>query len=234
MQEKHNRDFKGVWIPKEVWLDRGLTIMEKVFLVEIDSLDNERGCYASNTYFARFFNVTPQRCSQVINSLIKKKVIKATYTREGKEIVLRVLNIFTTYKGKFKKVLNKGEEGIKESLRRYKENVKDNSTSNKPSNSTSNSMEIHFEPLWSNYPSRVNKKDALRHFNATVKCKEDVEKITSALENYKNSKRVKDGFIQNGSTWFNNWQDWIDFKEPVGDKKGQVKTDKDWDVYEKM
>jgi len=33
-----NRDFKGVWIPKEVWINKDLTWMEKLFLVEIDSL----------------------------------------------------------------------------------------------------------------------------------------------------------------------------------------------------
>ena len=36
-----NRDFKGVWIPKEVWLDDKLSWMEKLFLVEIDSLDGK-------------------------------------------------------------------------------------------------------------------------------------------------------------------------------------------------
>lgn len=40
------RDFKGVWIPKEVWLDTRLNALDKVILTEIDSLDNgERGCY---------------------------------------------------------------------------------------------------------------------------------------------------------------------------------------------
>ena len=63
------RDFKGIWIPKEVWLTEELTLQEKVFLVEIDSLDNEDGCWASNKYFADFFNVTTQRASQVINNL---------------------------------------------------------------------------------------------------------------------------------------------------------------------
>lgn len=38
-----NRDFKGVWIPKEIWLSTELTLQEKVMLVEIDSLDNEDG-----------------------------------------------------------------------------------------------------------------------------------------------------------------------------------------------
>ena len=51
---KENRDFKGVWIPKEIWLNTDLSIIEKVLLVEIDSLDNsDRGCFASNEYLAK-------------------------------------------------------------------------------------------------------------------------------------------------------------------------------------
>lgn len=36
------------WIPKEIWLSEQLSLMGKVFLVEIHSLNNERICYASN------------------------------------------------------------------------------------------------------------------------------------------------------------------------------------------
>ena len=39
------RNFKGVWIPREVWLSEELSLMEKVLFVEIDSLDNERSCF---------------------------------------------------------------------------------------------------------------------------------------------------------------------------------------------
>ena len=65
------RDFKGIWIPKEVWLSNDLTLQEKVFLVEIDSLDNEEGCYASNQYFADFFGLSTTRVSLIIKSLYK-------------------------------------------------------------------------------------------------------------------------------------------------------------------
>ena len=34
------RDFKGVWIPKEFYLNRDLSWAEKILLFEIDSLDN--------------------------------------------------------------------------------------------------------------------------------------------------------------------------------------------------
>ena len=53
--EKPSSDFKGIWIPKDIWLSDQLSLMEKVLFVEIHSLDNERGCYAGNKYFSEFF-----------------------------------------------------------------------------------------------------------------------------------------------------------------------------------
>ncbi len=66
------RDFKGVWIPKEVWLDERLNALEKIILTEIDSLDNgERGCWASNKYIAEFCQCSETKVSTAISKLIK-------------------------------------------------------------------------------------------------------------------------------------------------------------------
>lgn len=70
-----------------------------------------------------------------------------------------------------------------------------------------------FENLWNKYPSKIGKKGALKHFLGSVKDKSSAEKCAIALSNYINSKRVIDGFIQNGSTWFNNWHDWVEYSE---------------------
>ena len=69
MNEK--RDFKGVWIPKEVWLDTRLNALDKVILIEIDSLDQgERGCYASNEHLAEFCQCSKTKVSTAIKKLI--------------------------------------------------------------------------------------------------------------------------------------------------------------------
>jgi len=67
--ERHERDFKGVWIPRDIWLSEHLSTMEKVLFVEIHSLDNERGCYASNAYFAEFFQVSIRQIIRYLASL---------------------------------------------------------------------------------------------------------------------------------------------------------------------
>jgi DNA-binding MarR family transcriptional regulator len=81
MEEKE-RDFKGVWIPKEVWLSKNLTLQEKAFMVEINSLDNENGCWASNDYFAEFFMLSKDRVKKIMKSLEEKNMITRGVVRE--------------------------------------------------------------------------------------------------------------------------------------------------------
>ena len=67
-----DRDFKGVWIPKAVWLDERLTALDKVILTEVDSLDQgERGCYASNRHIADFCQCSERKVSESISQLVK-------------------------------------------------------------------------------------------------------------------------------------------------------------------
>lgn len=85
--ERPPRDFKGVWIPKEIWLSPALSLMEKVLFVEIDSLDNERGCFASNRHFAEFFGVSDRQIRTYINSLATKGFITATVKNRNQRVI---------------------------------------------------------------------------------------------------------------------------------------------------
>ena len=68
-----DRDFKGIWIPKEIWLNDEINIMCKVLLVEIDSLSKtEDWCYAWNDYFSEFLWISTTQVSKYI-SLLKEK-----------------------------------------------------------------------------------------------------------------------------------------------------------------
>lgn len=121
------RDFKGIWIPKEIWLSTDLKVMEKLILVEIDSLDNEDGCFASNEHFSKFFSLSKNRCSEIIKSLEKKGYIDINYIYQdgSKAIAKRVIRcIRKTDRGirNIDRPIRKSEEG-------YSENCEDNNTS---------------------------------------------------------------------------------------------------------
>lgn len=69
MIEEYDRSFKGIWIPKEIWLDERLTALDKVILAEIDSLDNDDGCTASNDHLAKICGCTGVKVSKTITKL---------------------------------------------------------------------------------------------------------------------------------------------------------------------
>ena len=89
----NHRDFKGIWIPKSIWLSTELSALEKVLLAEIESLDGGEGCIATNKYFAGFLGVSKSWVSKLISGLEKKKFItlELVYKRGKKEIDKRII-----------------------------------------------------------------------------------------------------------------------------------------------
>ena len=89
-----------------------------------------------------------------------------------------------------------------------------------------------FDSLWKLYPNNDGKKDALRHFNASVLTKQDIVDIKKALDNYLEHVKTKaPKYIKNGSTWFNNWKDWIEYI-PNNDKESSY--DKSQRIYKEV
>ncbi|WP_322528957.1 DnaT-like ssDNA-binding domain-containing protein [Salinicola sp. LHM] len=109
------RAFRGVWIPADVWLNRDLSMQEKVMLVEIDSLQSPtRGCYKSNKKLAEFFQLSPNRVSEIISSLAKKGWVRIEQIRNGKQIIERRIFMATPFE--------KPEGGSRDSEGGYSEN----------------------------------------------------------------------------------------------------------------
>lgn len=72
-----------------------------------------------------------------------------------------------------------------------------------------------FAKIWARYPCKSGKKAAERHYRASIQTTDDMEFAEQALDHYLASDRVQRGFIQNGSTWFNNWRDWLEPTEAM-------------------
>lgn len=83
------REFRGVWITREIWLDKRLNALDKVILAEIDSLDNEeKGCTAGNEYLAEFCQCSERKVSAAIAKLIEYGYIKVE-SFNGRTRILR-------------------------------------------------------------------------------------------------------------------------------------------------
>ena len=85
-----DREFKGVWIPKEIWLCKDLTALDRVIYAEIDSLDNENHCTASNKYFAEFCGVGEATITRSIQKLIDKGYIEVV-SFDGRRRVIKMI-----------------------------------------------------------------------------------------------------------------------------------------------
>jgi hypothetical protein len=189
--------FAGLWniADKEGRLEDRIKRI-KVDIFPYDNVDIEKGIQdlnkpknGSGYPFIQRYAVNGQRYIQIVNW---HKHQKPHHTEQESKIPPPP----SMEKG-MEKGMEKQHEGSKE-LRNGETTVK------KP-------LLFPFEDIFIKYPNKDGKKDALRHFTASVKTDQDWQDINKALENYLNSDRVKKGFIKNASTWFNNWEDWIDY-----------------------
>lgn len=214
-----DREFKGVWIPKEIWLDRSLSALDKMILVEIDSLDNEDGCYASNQHFAEFCQCSESAVTKSISKLKSKGYIRQE-SFDGRK---RVLRSCFTYSCKAEQ-----EDSTEQSSKFYdaeSENMTgsiyiDNNINNKSINTSTNTsistskanFKDEFEIIWKKYPKKQGKQKAMSAF---IKAREKgigYETISQGLDNYNEwlkatKKELK--YTKNGDTWFGNhcWDD---------------------------
>ena len=115
------RDFKGIWIPKEIYSNDKLSWSEKILLVEIDSLDNEDGCFASNFYFSEFLGVSEVRISNIIAKLKKLNYIEQL-NFNGRQRILHSLLVYE-FKADLNKSLRQSQTKVKGRLKeKFKHN----------------------------------------------------------------------------------------------------------------
>jgi hypothetical protein len=155
---ENQRDFKGVWIPKAIWLDSRLTALDKVILTEIDSLDQgERGCFASNKHIADFCQCSEAKVTKSISHLIKLGYVYVQkFDGRQRELRSRLVN-FTRQDSK--------------KCEADSEKVRHSNTRNKPSTNTTNKREKKpfipptLEEVEAYCKSRNNNVDAKRFFD---------------------------------------------------------------------
>lgn len=218
---EQDRDFKGVWISRSVYLDARLTALEKIVLVEIDSLDGKDGCYCSNNYLADFCQCSERKISAAITKLEKLGYIYVE-SFDGRRRVLRS-RLEKSARQDSSLCEADGDIPI----------INNNNKGNNKTNNASKQKEIDemFERVWKLYPKkegkhRVSKESKRKLYDAG----EDT--IVKAVENYKSKiekDKTADKYIKHGSTFFNgDWQDFVGEPEqeiPEGyvlDKYGEL------------
>ena len=87
------RDFKGVWIPKEIWLNDELTALDKIILTGIIHSSNDDGvCIESDLCLAKFCQCSATKISKTISKLIDSGYLRMGCFN-GRQCFKRVLLI---------------------------------------------------------------------------------------------------------------------------------------------
>ena len=190
---KNERDFKGVWIDKRIWLDTNLTATEKCLLAEIDSLDNKDHCYAKNEYFAEFLGVSVPTVSRGVQKLLTLKYIEVVvFTGRG-----RILKSLI-------KLPNQNDQAA--ISKRSGSHIKMTRPSTNPTTSPIINKEYtpEFLTFWSKYPKTTNKTRSFKCWLKLTKEKIDPGLLTKCAENYAaqvKADKTAPNFIMHGSTF---------------------------------
>lgn len=66
------RQFKGVWIPAELYLDKTITWTQKIILLEVDSFSkNKLECFVSNEHLANLIGISESGIEKAIRGLVE-------------------------------------------------------------------------------------------------------------------------------------------------------------------
>ncbi len=82
MSERYER-FSGVFVPREVLLDEQLPANAKLLFAIIQSLDNDKGCFASNEYLGGMLCLSESAVRQSLLALEHGKYITRTMDSNG-------------------------------------------------------------------------------------------------------------------------------------------------------
>ena len=147
------------------------------------------------------------------NSITNDKTISNTVNQHSFKKTSKDLNDNDQNNG----VVNKGKEVKGNELLSTHKQLTDLSVSARGVRKDKNKYAEKFDEIYKKYPRKRGLKAARKHFNASVKTEKDWADINKALANYLKSKNVVEGntqYIQHASTWFNNWQEWVEYTEP--------------------
>ncbi len=91
------REFKGVWIPKEIWLNKELSLTEKALLAEIDSFSGDgKAFYKSNETIQKEYKVSRPTISKALKKLEGMGFIKTEFDGRRRNVTYQAdRKIFT-------------------------------------------------------------------------------------------------------------------------------------------
>ena len=94
------REFLGIWIPAEVWLDTRLTMTEKAFLAEVESFTkNGKTFHKSNDTIRQQYGITPKTVQRIIKKLVQLELLECYFNGRVRHLSLgRLVKMSTLHR----------------------------------------------------------------------------------------------------------------------------------------
>ena len=94
------REFLGIWIPAEVWLDQRLTMTEKAFLAEVESFTkNGKTFHKSNDTIRQQYGITPKTVQRIIKKLVELELLECYFNGRVRHLSLgRLVKMSTLHR----------------------------------------------------------------------------------------------------------------------------------------
>lgn len=206
-------------ITANVRYDNRLTDSEKLLFAEITSLSNKYGyCTATNSYFARLYEVVKETISRRISNLTKYGYLKIETVKDGKQIKQRKMYPLTQSSIPIDVKINTPIDNSVNTP--IDANVKENNTSinntsinniNRTDNSATDVTRERFEEWWKLYDKKRDKKISFKKFEKCLKehsFEEIMEGTRMYLKTIKDKQYQKDPktFLHNES-YMNDYSD---------------------------
>lgn len=219
MPNNKEREFKGIWIPRGIYLSRECCWTAKILFVEIDSFTkNEKECFFSNEYLADFLGVSVRQVQIHIKKLKEIGWIEQT----GFDGRKRYLKSCFSYRknegakqtsGEGRNKLHPGDELNFTHTNTYTNTINNNGHSDEYTGA--------FNTFWEKYPRKVNKKGSFRCWKTLLKKGFKPEKILLCTENYAKIKAgTEKKYMMHPSTFLGPDQRFLDYEKQIFDSTG--------------
>ena len=218
-------------ITANVRYDNRLTDSEKLLFAEITSLSNKYGyCTATNSYFARLYEVVKETISRRISNLTKYGYLKIETVKDGKQIKQRKMYPLTQSSIPIDLKINTPIDNSVNTP--IDANVKENNTSinntsinniNRTDNSATDVTRERFEEWWKLYNKKRDKKISYKKFEKCLK-KHSYEEIMQGTREY--LKTIKDKqFQKDPKTFLHNESYKNDYSDDLPQETSNQYTD---------
>lgn len=199
-----DREFKGVWIPREIWLDERLNALDKIILAEIDSLDNgDEHCHAGNDYLAQFCQCSTSKVTKTVSKLIELGYVKV-HSFDGRTRRLRSCLVYCTPQDS--KIYEAEQQNVRPINISINQSIK-----HTPRKSAKSVFTDGFDEFWAVYPKKDAKQAAIKAWN---KLKPDDELKQNIIDSVRRNidgkwKDSERRYIPNPATYLNGarWED---------------------------